>query len=214
MNSLKKPFYSGFEYTFGNKAWCHPVTLSILADILKSNFLSHLIGIDVRLDSRKEKPDQGWKFRPDIVVFDTDYAPQYIIDFESPNSSDYRVVTRDMDNYFYWAEGEYGSGEDQIKNWPPYLIVTSLPNSKVEKWKLRYKKGYNILLTSQDYEEEEKALNANPFIFWSTKWMALLKTNKWQKPQYETIRILNIAQEKDHSLCVMDVPIKLPGDKS
>lgn len=138
-------FYDSFKYTSSGRNLTHPLTIGLLARHLSQHRGVAHVGVDVRLG----------KFSPDIVAYDDDMRPLVFIDYESPNSSDLRVIEKDIDKYLAWI--------DSAENNVPYVVITTLPNSRPSKWQLRWfsDDGYNKTMRSRRDEIRE-----NPFQFW------------------------------------------------
>lgn len=86
-----------------------------------------------------------------------------ILDFESPNSSDARIIEKDVKPFVRWAE----------KAAPvPYLVITCLPNRPTSNWPLLYCRK------EQWYEHhhgQEAEIRKNPFEFWYARYREGLK---------------------------------------
>lgn len=147
-----KDLYTSSKYCFSPHTWVHPITLSLVCESIKELYPQYFLAIDIKLNNNKKK------FQPDIVVFKN--SPdikniKLIIDYESLNSSDYRVVSKDIHKYINFFKN--------IKKPPYYLIITTLPTNG-DNYKILYtaKNQYNHFLT----EKDKKILKTNPFNFW------------------------------------------------
>lgn len=74
------------------------------------------------------KPSNGMKFNPDILFWKNG-KPMILIEYESTNSSDYRVIDKDLVNYRRSVETSFSL--ELPKFW---IIITTLPNKKVTSW--------------------------------------------------------------------------------
>jgi hypothetical protein len=111
------------------------------------------VGIDVRLNDCG-----GTKFQPDIVGYDNrddSYKPVIIIDYESPNSSDARIPTKDWEQYANWPKPE----NKDI----PYFVITTLPNKMSPAWELSWT-GKNQC--NAPFSGERNKIRLTPFAFW------------------------------------------------
>src|SRR5262249_38710257 len=130
IRDLPDGFLDSFTFTTTGKNLTHPVLLGILVRVVGELPGVRFVGIDVRLNEGR-----GVKFQPDVVGFDGGLRPVIFLDYESPNSSDARIPTKDVDAYAAWRRVSGSSA--------PYLIVTTLPEQASPSWELRYtSRGY------------------------------------------------------------------------
>lgn len=102
------------------------------------------------------------KWRPDVILQDTDDQYLAIVEYESLNSSDYRVVSKDVNGYQSWIEN--APTDSPV----PLLVITTLQNMKAD-YRLRHKGSagggeygaYNI-----DHAKNEPVIQSNPFLYW------------------------------------------------
>lgn len=167
--SVPQSFYSTFEYTSRGNNLTHPFTLEFIVDSLRELKYSDYIGIDVRLNDKN-----GTKFQPDIVGYTKNFYENIYIDYESPNSSDARIVIKDVLAYLAWTKA--------TKSTAPYIIITTLPEIESRDWKLLYKYGYNKGL----YDNNEAVKN-NPYLFWYNYYYKEL-----EKHEHKNIVLINI----------------------
>src|SRR2546423_4933841 len=174
LRNLPPNFHTGFAYVKTGSNLCHPITLGIIAEVVRMLPEVRHVGIDVRLNAKG-----GPKFQPDIVGFDDKLNPVLFIDFESPNSCDWRIPEKDVRAYLNW----FGHHEGRTA---PYVVITSLPDSSSPDWELRYVNGEN-----GRYKSRKSELRDNPFRFWQTIWSDV------QLPMSKApIRFLNINDKK------------------
>ena len=110
------------------------------------------------------KPKDMRKFTPDISLWKVDGVKKLvgILDYESTNSSDSRIIRRDFENYRHYIQNPL------FFNIPEFwVIVTTLPSKKVSKsdwysWDLRRKR------ISRD---EYLKLLENPFQYWLPRYI-------------------------------------------
>ena len=78
------------------------------------------------------------------------------LDYESPNSSDVRIIKKDVDAYCRWNV--------RCKKDIPYVIITTLPNVATDGWELRWTAAgrYNHRFAGRRAE-----VCRNPFAFWT-----------------------------------------------
>jgi hypothetical protein len=143
-------FYDTFEYTVTGKNKTHPRTIGLLCKILWDIKIVSAVYVDMRFNE-----DGGEKFQPDLTGFDSYGNPIIFIDYESPNSSDARVLEKDIDSYKSWVTAK--------KSQVPYIIITTLPDKDMPEWEVRYtsKNGYNYL-----HRGKRREIRENPFRFW------------------------------------------------
>src|SRR5258708_1579134 len=95
---LPANFCSGFEYTSTGKNLTHPIIVAEIAKIVADeNDVAH-VGVDVRLNWQGNEqglqPEDKSRFQPDVVGFDKDFHGLIFVDYESPNSSDERIIDK------------------------------------------------------------------------------------------------------------------------
>lgn len=179
LRNLPKEFHSTFKYTRTGNNYCHPITLSLIGDAVRQMGDVVHVGYDVRLNK-----GSGNKFQPDVVGFDAHITPIVCVDFESPNSSDARVMEKDVAAYARWAAAVQGKGETV----PPYIIVTSLPNFTSDDWECRWTGAGKWNEGHKDYVTD---IVANPFAYWNRIWAKQLADYRDQN-----IAFLNISDSK------------------
>ncbi|QEG27073.1 hypothetical protein GobsT_18260 [Gemmata obscuriglobus] len=146
---LPEGFFNSFEYTATGKALTHPIVFGLLARFAWGvEGVSH-VGLDVALNE-----GAGVKFKPDVIGYTDSLLPMFILDYESPNSSDYRVIEKDVDGYIDWR--------DHMGSTVPYVIITTLPQES-SWWECRWvgKGSYN-----HNFKDRRKEWAANPRQFW------------------------------------------------
>ena len=145
-------FFDSFEFSELENGYNHPFTVEVITKVLRGSMGMKWFGLEYR----------GFKkyFRPDITVFKRKnkklFEPILIIDYESPNSSDARVIEKDILKYL--KSMELSSPNQYI----PYWIITSLPNKPLD-WKLKYtrKNYYNF-----GFSKDEDEIKNNPMDYW------------------------------------------------
>jgi hypothetical protein len=102
------------------------------------------------------------RFTPDISLWSHRRNSKLvgIVDYESTNSSDSRIIQRNFENYRRYVQTSSNSNIPQF-----WIIITTLPSKKVSKtnwysWDLRHKE-----ISGDEYLK----LLENPFEYWFTK---------------------------------------------
>ena len=101
---------------------------------------------------------------------------------ESPNSSDARIITKDVEAYL-----DFGLDVS-------YVIITSLPNQQTLKWKLLYT-GHNKDGQPQynhAHGKKAKEIRQNPFKYWYNFYRQELQK---YKGQLDNVHFANIDQK-------------------
>src|SRR5262249_38470196 len=113
------------------------------------------VGLDVALNE-----GEGVKFKPDVIGYTGGFGegeslqPLFFVDYESPNSSDWRVIVKDVDGYVAWR--------DHTGSTVPYVIITTLP-AESAWWECRWvSKGQ----CNHDFKDRRKEWAASPRQFW------------------------------------------------
>ena len=148
--NLPLGFFDSFKWTSTGRNLSHPITWGHLFRLLWEVPGTSHVGIDVRLNL-----GSGIKFQPDLVAMNDECESLLFLDYESPNSSDSRIPTKDVDPYVRWCK-ETGSSL-------PYLVITTLPDKPSSEWELRYtaKDYYNAA-----FKGKASQIRKNPFRFW------------------------------------------------
>jgi hypothetical protein len=149
IRSFPHDFYDSFEHTRTGNNLTHPWTWGLLSKILWDLKGITRVGIDVRFNARN-----GIKFQPDLVAY-AKGKPVLFVDYESPNSSDARVLKKDAKPYLAWVKRRNTGAE--------YIIITTLPARRCPQWKVRSgsKGSPNYKFRSKRHE-----IRSNPFEFW------------------------------------------------
>ena len=164
-------FYDSFRFTQTGSNFAHPVTWGHLSQIAwQLPDVAHM-AIDLRLNLGKDI-----KFQPDITALNPSFEPLLFIDYESPNSSDARIPSKDVDPYQAWREESNAN--------TPYLIVTTLPNRRIDDWELRYtfRGSCNYAFRGRRAE-----VCQNPFLFWRAYYIA-----EFSKRDMQNIAMINV----------------------
>jgi hypothetical protein len=140
-------FYDSMDFTSTGHNLSHPITWGLLAKFAWEEIdgVVH-VGVDVRLNT-----GTGKKFQPDIVAYGgeiTKLSPLLFIDYESPNSSDGRPISKDLDPYLAWS--------NETESDLPYIVITTLPDKAVAQW------SKWDCVSKADYDE----LRQNPYAYW------------------------------------------------
>lgn len=161
---INERMYNSFDYVKTGNGFCHPRTLGLLSKLCWSMPKVAAVDIDMRYNKGR-----AVKFQPDISAVGMDGLPILIVDFESPNSSDARIIRKDVRPYAEWAEANL--------YYPPYVIVTSLPDApttdpprthyprprKMRTWEVRYT---NEGGANDGHKEYADLILDNPFTYW------------------------------------------------
>ena len=104
--------------------------------------VGHKLGYVVDVE-RGLKPQKSRKFNPDLLFWKNGEII-ILFEYESTNSSDYRVITKDLANYRRSVKEELAYSIRLPKYW---IIITTLPNKTVScwsRWRVT-KEDYSIL---------------------------------------------------------------------
>jgi hypothetical protein len=159
ISSFSEGFYDTFRFTVTGNNRTHPITVGILCKILWGLKTISAVGVDMRFNAGK-----GKKFQPDLTGFDNCGSPLIFLDYESPNSSDARIPSKDVDSYKSWIATQ----ESQV----PYIIITTLPDKEAPDWQVRYtsKRGCNY-----HFSNKKSEILKNPFRFWYSYYRKCVK---------------------------------------
>ena len=159
IESFREDLYGTFKFTVTGNNLTHPRTIGILCKILWDIKTISAVYVDMRFNEGRKK-----KFQPDLTGVDNRGNPIICIDYESPNSSDARVLEKDIDSYKSWATAK--------KSQVPYIIITTLPDKYTPEWEVRYtsKNGYNY-----HYRDKKLEILKNPYSFWYSHYRDYMK---------------------------------------
>lgn len=83
IKSIPSDWFKTWNYVKSPNCYNHPRVIGLLSKILgeinSNGWVGHEFGF-------------GRRFNPDVIFFDQRNSPQIIIDYESPNSSDARIL--------------------------------------------------------------------------------------------------------------------------
>lgn len=141
---VPRGFFDSFRYNETGNNLCHPRTLGYLAKAAWTLPATAAVEIDVRFNLGTKV-----KFQPDLAIRDRQENLLLLVDFESPNSSDARIIRKDVEHYLSWT---FASSTPKPVE---YLIITSLPDKSAPEWQVRH------------YHRERRAeIRRNPFRYW------------------------------------------------
>jgi len=177
---LPADFYDSFNFTQTGKNFTHPRTWGLIVKACWALPEVAAVEVDVRLNL-----GSGRKFQPDVAARNSAGDLILAIDYEGPNSSDARILSKDVKPYIGWAKELRRRGTQP----PPYLIITTLPRRPPPGvWKLRWTaKGHYNYGRSKDWDEMAR----HPYDYWygdyREKVGKLLEEEPWA-----TVRFLNL----------------------
>jgi hypothetical protein len=181
---LPDDFFDSFRYTTTGNALTHPLVFGLLARFAWEIEGVTFVGLDVALNE-----GEGVKFKPDVIGYTGGFVdgrslqPMFFVDYESPNSSDWRVVWKDVRGYIAWR--------DHTGNTTPYVIITTLPK-ETSWWECRWigKDEYNHAFRDRRQEWAE-----NPLQFW----------NSVYAPEFASRTMDNIAVLNIDGKCISQI---------
>ncbi|MFA6328946.1 MAG: hypothetical protein WCY41_05870 [Candidatus Micrarchaeia archaeon] len=173
-NSLESDeYWTTFKYTSTGNNYCHALTWGMIVKVLAGVKETKELYINIPLKPGKIT------FRPDTYAVSND-GSRLAIDFESPNSSDARVVKKDVMQFLdFLAEG------GGVKE---YIVVTSLPE-RSSKWELRYTSAGGC---NKGHRLHRKEICKNPKKYWFSFYKKELSKIKAPKSHLKRILFVNI----------------------
>ena len=115
------------EYVEKIKYRKHNVLHSRMLGVLSR--VGHELGYVVDVE-RGLKPRESRKFNPDLLFW-KNHEIAILFEYESTNSSDYRVIYKDLANYKRSVKQKLTDGIELPDYW---IIITTLPNRPVSSW--------------------------------------------------------------------------------
>ena len=160
-----------------NSEWLERNSKSSPKHILHSRVLGLLAQIDfgkgwITDIERSLKPSVKGRnsFTPDIIAWKGNSCEAVVIEYESINSSDSRVISRDLENYKKYIE------HPDVNDCQPivWIIVTTLKSGEVQngdwsRWDWAQQKEYH------GKDEPWEKLLKSPFNFWHKKYIEAFK---------------------------------------
>ena len=137
-------YFNSWKHVKSPNNTCHS---RVIGAIVKS-FLPYYssVDVDVRLMHNK-----SFIMKPDLVFYDKNDI-KLIVDYESPNSSDYRVISKDLEPF---KKYRIESG-NQI----PYVVITTLPSAEeVQSWQVRKE-------TNLSHIQNRELIKKDPRKYW------------------------------------------------
>jgi len=207
--SKGKDIFNGSEYIFSDKGVfykrSHSLMISIITkclwDLLDND--EFLVEIEPQFNY-KYLDEENCKFNPDIAIYRVNKeelepieksTPFLFIDYESPNSSDARVMLKDIEPYMYFSE--HLKEIENIKTQPIYLIITSHRNYEAEKNDLNRVLAYGY---NDDFRKDKYEIHKNPLSYWLAKYFSYISEWKSELWSIDEIFIANVCGE-DVDLC-------------
>lgn len=144
--------FTDAKYITGNDRECHASVIKLLK--LSAEALSTVAKVTGEDKSIHKSPlHGGWK--PDLGLWDSSERPICFVEYESLNSSDERVLEKDVWKYQKWAEDINGTPA-------PLLIITTLRNGQHLAYPARvYNYPYN-----REHKGNLAKIRENPFEYW------------------------------------------------
>lgn len=115
------------EYVEKIKYRKHNVLHSRMLGVLSR--VGHELGYVVDIE-KGLKPQESRKFNPDLLFW-KNHKMIILFEYESTNSSDYRVIHKDLANYKRSVDQKF---TDDIELPECWIIITTLPNKPVSSW--------------------------------------------------------------------------------
>ncbi len=146
---LDKSFFDSWNHVKSPNAECHPRVLGAIVKIFSNNYEFYDINNTIY--------DKNFNWKPDLIFYNENGEIQLIFDYESPNSSDSRVIKKDFEKYKKFIE---------VKKKPtPYIGLTTLPSgSEVKSWKLRPKSDYSK--DEDNHYKDKEIIKKDPRKYW------------------------------------------------
>jgi hypothetical protein len=155
-----KDYISDIDYRQHNQL--HSRVLGILARAAIIN------GFYIDIERGVKPTDKQRKFVPDLVLYKGG-KPLILIEYESSNSSDYRVVDKDLRNYKRTIDKPPNDINPSF-----WLIITTLPiTSKKKKWSY----WANNVKGRLDKHEQKKLITVGPKKYYYDRFITEFKTN-------------------------------------
>jgi len=124
---LSRTNYFSIEYLEKIKYRKHNVLHSRFLGLLST--VGHELGYVVDVE-RGLKPQKSRKFNPDLLFW-RNHRIKILFEYESTNSSDYRIIDKDLANYRRAVNERLSDDIELPKYW---IIITTLPNKSVSSW--------------------------------------------------------------------------------
>jgi len=116
--------FTDYRYVFGPDRRCHTQTIDLVFEAAKS--LPGVCSVDGNRALVRDKP----RWKPDAVLWNKRQELLCIIEYESINSSDARILEKDFAGYERWRTTCELSA--------PLLIITTLPVGPAPHYRLLY----------------------------------------------------------------------------
>jgi hypothetical protein len=140
--------FTQYRYVNGPERCCHRLVQQLIRQAGRE-----MEGVIPSANEKQLGTSPRW--RPDVVLRNSAGQLLGVVEYESLNSSDSRVVEKDFYGYESWA--------DRLPKPVPLLVITTLPDGQDSQYRLLYKQNdaYNI-----DHAANEATIRQNPFHYW------------------------------------------------
>lgn len=144
--------FTDYRYVFGPSRCCHTRTIKLIHQVAGG-----LKGVSAVTGNKALLRGRAQRWHPDAVLWDDRDRPLCVVEYESINSSDSRIVFKDCGGYERWLASR--ADESPV----PLLIVTTHPKGPTAHYQLLYarKEYYN-----DGHQGQEEMAKRDPFKYW------------------------------------------------
>ncbi len=153
--------FSDYRYVYGAGRACHRLVVERIQECGR-----RLDGVADVTGNKNIRKGMTPRWQPDVVLWASEGAPMCVVEYESLNSSDERVIEKDAAGYRRWMNVH----DDPT----PLLIVTTLPNAASPWYRLRYADKDPANNYNWRHHGKESEVQRNPFLYWYRHYRAAL----------------------------------------
>lgn len=176
--------FTEYRYVLGEDKCCHQKVVSLIKQAA-----AQIPG--VLADQQEKELGKAPRWRPDVILRESNSGDvTAIVEYESLNSSDARVLEKDVAGYEAWI----GLQRQTI----PLLIVTTLPHFHASEYRLLYTNRKTSQYNA-DHAINDSEVRKNPFRYWYAYYRL------WLEPHLNTESLpVSLANFSGNQLTLFD----------
>ena len=178
---ITSELYTSYRFVYGPERCCHRTTIELIHAAARE-----LPGVSRVTGNRTLNVGRSPRWKPDAVLWDVIGNPLCAVEFEYLNSSDQRIIDKDVSGYLSFI--------DVYRDHVPLLIITSLPEAACPHYALKWTSldCYNWAHVGKSEE-----VRRNPFEYWYAHYRVQLGDRLVDLPIY-------FANFRGHNLHLVD----------
>lgn len=157
--------FRDYQYVFGPNRCCHSRTVALIHEVAAT--IRGVASVTGNTALFRGKP----RWQPDAVLWDGQDQPLCVVEYESLNSSDARIVYKDFSGYEQWVK---------TCEWAlPLVIITTLPKGESPWYRLLWTQDN---LYNAGHKGQLQKARRDPYQYWYRFYRGLLKRKVQRLP--------------------------------